>query len=49
MGFNCQILICKKRVMEDRSRTGLHDVTRASRKAKESAWRRAGHGSGLVR
>ncbi|PRQ44785.1 putative minus-end-directed kinesin ATPase [Rosa chinensis] len=26
--------------MEDRSRTGLHDFTRASRKAEESAWRR---------
>ncbi|KAL6141392.1 hypothetical protein ACLB2K_059680 [Fragaria x ananassa] len=30
----------EKRVMEDRSRTGLHDFTRASRKAEESAWRR---------
>ncbi|KAK9922060.1 hypothetical protein M0R45_030542 [Rubus argutus] len=26
--------------MEDRSRTGLHDFTRASRKAEEAAWRR---------
>nr|XP_004306197.2 PREDICTED: kinesin-4 [Fragaria vesca subsp. vesca] len=40
MGFNGSVRICRKRVMEDRSRTGLHDFTRASRKAEESAWRR---------
>lgn len=36
MGFNGSVRIFRKRVMEDRSRTGLHDFTRASRKAEES-------------